>query len=46
MNIQEGPTPFIPLFFGNPAIRHYLTRGFASPPHGEFAFIGKRALNF
>jgi len=28
-------------FFGNPAIRTWLTRGFAFPPHSGFAFIGK-----
>jgi hypothetical protein len=30
------------LFFGNPAVRaDALTRGFASQPHGWFAFIGR-----
>src|SRR2546425_11322813 len=31
-------------FFGSPAIRGHLTRGFASPPHDGFALIGKRTF--
>ncbi len=38
---KEGPIPALFPFFGNPAISNVLTRGFASPPHGGFALIGK-----
>jgi len=46
-NVSKDPSSLLspeevgPLFFGSPAIRNPLTRGFASPPHDGFALLGK-----